>query len=95
MKQILYDTGPRVVARWSRERILKLSNSFLVERPPIPLKIEKNKFVLKCFLGHFECFKQLFFYRSCPPAPLSGQNFYWLKMIYMSYNKFCMIRVCE
>ena len=23
--------------------------------------MEKNKFVLKCFLGHFECFKQLFF----------------------------------
>ena len=61
MKRILYDTGPQVVARWSRERILKLSNSVLVKRPPTPLKMEKNKFVLKCFLGHFECFKQLFF----------------------------------
>ena len=60
-KRILYDTGRRVVARWSRERILKLSNSFLVKRPPHPPKNGKNKFVLKCFLGHFECFKQLFF----------------------------------
>ena len=30
------------------------------EKAP-PLKMEKNKFVLKCFLGHFECFKKLFF----------------------------------
>ena len=42
MKRILYDTGPRVVARWSRERILKLSKSVLVKRPPTPLKMEKK-----------------------------------------------------
>ena len=68
MKRILYDKNPRVVARWSRERILKSSNSVLV-------KMEKNKFVLKCFLGHFECFKQLFFLVEnwpilTPPPPL-------------------------
>ena len=61
MKRIMYDTGPRVVARWSRERTLKLSKLVLVKRPATPPKNEKNKFVLKCFLGHFECFKQLFF----------------------------------
>ena len=39
--------------------------------------MEKNKFVLKCFLGHFECFKQLFFLEEnwpiltpLPPPPL-------------------------
>ena len=31
MKRILYDTGPRVYARWSCERILKLSNSALMK----------------------------------------------------------------
>ena len=41
MKRILYDTGPRVVARWSRERILKLSYSVLVKRPHNPLKMKK------------------------------------------------------
>ena len=36
MKQILYDTGLRVVARWPRERVSKLRNSVLVKRPPPP-----------------------------------------------------------
>ena len=55
MKRILYDTGPRVVARWSRR---EFSSG---EKTPHPPKNGKNKFVIKCFLGHFKCFKQLFF----------------------------------
>ena len=31
------------------------------EMSPNPPKIEKNKFLLKCILGHFQSFKQLFF----------------------------------
>ena len=37
------------------------------EKTHHPLKMEKNKIVLKCFLGQFECFKQLFFLvENCP-----------------------------
>ena len=35
--------------------------SVMVKWPPIPPKIEKNKFVLKCILGHFQCFEPMFF----------------------------------
>ena len=42
MKQILYDMGPQVVVRWSLERILKLSKSVLVKRPPTPPKNGKK-----------------------------------------------------
>ena len=42
MKRILYNTGPRVVARWLRERVSKLRNSVLVKRPPTPLKNGKK-----------------------------------------------------
>ena len=34
VKRILYNMGPRVVARWLRERVSKLRNSVLVNRPP-------------------------------------------------------------
>ena len=47
MKRILYDTGPGVVARWPLKRVFKRRHSFLVKRPPTPLKMEKNKFDLK------------------------------------------------
>ena len=62
--------GPRVVARWLPERVLKLKNSVLVKRPTTLLKNGKNKIVLKCFLGQFECFKHLFFLvENCPILP--------------------------
>ena len=35
--------------------------SVMVKLPPTPPKIEKNKFVLKCFLGNFKCFQPMFF----------------------------------
>ena len=31
------------------------------EMTPDPPKIDKNKFVLKCFLGHFQCSEQFLF----------------------------------
>ena len=31
-----FETGPRVLARWSLERVLKLRNSILVKTPPPP-----------------------------------------------------------
>ena len=34
MKRIMYETGPRVVARWLLERVLKLKKSVLMKRPP-------------------------------------------------------------
>ena len=84
MKRILYDMGLWVVSRWPLERVLKLSHSLLVKRPPTPLKMEKNKFVLKCFLGHFECFKQLFFLVEnwpilTPPLVENSTNFFKLR----------------
>ena len=33
----------------------------MVKWPPTPQKIEKNKFVLKCILGHFQYFEPMFF----------------------------------
>ena len=54
MKQIPYDTGPLVVARWPLERVLKLRKPVILKRPP--LQMGKNKFVL----GHFECFSLCF-----------------------------------
>ena len=46
--------------------------------------MEKNKFVLKCFLGHFECFKQLFFLvenwpilTPRPPLVENSTIFFW------------------
>ena len=56
---ILFDAGPRVVARWPLERALKLRFSYLVIRPHLP-KNGKNKLALKCFLGNFECFSLCF-----------------------------------
>ena len=39
---------------------------------PDPPKIEKNKFVLKCILDHFQCFEQfLFLVENRPPNPPS------------------------
>ena len=35
--------------------------SVMVKWHPTPPKIEKNKFVLKCILGHFQCFEQFLF----------------------------------
>ena len=34
--------------------------SVMVKWPPTPPKIEENKFVLKCILGHFQCFEPMF-----------------------------------
>ena len=45
-------------ARGLRKGLKKISTG---EKTPTPPKNWKNEFVLKCFLGHFECFKQLFF----------------------------------
>ena len=60
MKRILYDTGPRVVARWSRERILKLSNLVLVKRPPTPPKNgKKGILLLGPILGTLHIFSYL------------------------------------
>ena len=33
------------------------------EEGPPPPKFEKNKFVLKWFLGNFKCFKTMFFFK--------------------------------
>ena len=44
---------------------------------PDPPKIENNKFVLKCILGHLQCFEHLFFLvenRPIPP-PLLVENY--------------------
>ena len=54
MKRILYDTGPRVIARWSRERVSKLRISVLVKRPPP--KNRKNKFCIKMLFRPFRVF---------------------------------------
>ena len=58
VKRILYDTGRRVVARWSSVEAEKFSSGEKTHHPP---KNGKNKIVLKWFLRQFECFKQLFF----------------------------------
>jgi len=50
MKQILYDTGPQIVARWLLQRVFTLRNSDRVKRPSTPLKDEGEKVVVNCFL---------------------------------------------
>ena len=79
MKRILYDTGRRTVARWPHKRLRSLRSSVMVKWPPPNQKIENNKFVLKCILGHFQCFEQLFFWVENrpirPPPPLLVENF--------------------
>ena len=47
------------------------------EMNPDPPKIEKNKFVLKCILGHFQYFEPMFFLvenRPIRPSPLLVEN---------------------
>ena len=61
MEQILYDTGWRTVAKWPRKRTQKLEVSNYGEMIPDLPKIGKKKFVLKCILGHFQCFVPMFF----------------------------------
>ena len=69
-----------------------------------------NKDIMnKIFLGNFlirkNCIREGFNnkknqwnipLRAWPPLPpFSGKKIYWLKMIYMPWNEFCMIWVCE
>ena len=42
------------------ERVLKLSHSFLVKRPPIPYKNGRKKYVLTCFLNNLVHFYMMF-----------------------------------
>ena len=55
--------------------------SVMVKWPPTPPKIEKNKFVLKCILGHFQYFEPMFFlvenWLIRTPPPLSGKFHYF------------------
>ena len=55
--------------------------SVMVILPPTPPKIEKNKFVLKCILGHFQYFEPMFFLVENQPIrttpPLSGKFHYF------------------
>ena len=57
--------------------------SVMVKWPPTPPKIEKNKFVLKCILGHFQYFEPMFFLvenRPIRPTPFlveNSTNFFW------------------
>ena len=57
----LYDMGVRVVSRWPLKRVLKLSHSILVKRPPIPLKMEKKSFSYNNSLDNFACLEPRFF----------------------------------
>ena len=55
-------------------------------------EMEKNKFVLKCFLGHFECFKQLFFLvvnwpiLTPLPSPLLENSTIFLNLLFVSFG---------
>ena len=57
--------------------------SVMVKWPPTPQKIEKNKFVLKCILGHFQWFEQYLFLvenrpiRPPPPLVENSPNFFF------------------
>ena len=57
----LHQKCRRTVARWPHKRRQKLDVVSYGEMTPDPPKIEKNKFVLKCILGHFQCFEPMFF----------------------------------
>ena len=45
--------------------------SDMMKWPPTPHKIEKNKFVLKCILGHFQYFEPMFFLVENRPIRIS------------------------
>ena len=46
-------------------------------RPPAPpKKLKKNKFVLKCILGHFQCFEQFLFLQGRSHILFSGKYTY-------------------
>ena len=60
-KQILYNTGSWVVARWPVKRVLKLSHSFLVKDPlPLP-KNGKRQICLKMLFRQFWLVSPMFF----------------------------------
>ena len=83
-KQILYETGSWVVARWPVKRVLKLSYSFLVKNPlPLP-KNGKRSFCLKVLFRKFQLFSSIFFLVEkllilIPPPPFSRKFYYFVK----------------
>ena len=92
MKRILYDMGPWVVSRWPLERVLKLSHSLLVKRPPTPPKNGK-KVCLKMLFRQFQVFLTYVFLsgKLADPDPLppeNKKNQVFLKMHFRQYLMF-------
>ena len=50
--------------------------SVMVKWPRPPQKLKKNKFVLKCILGHFQCFEQILFLQGRSYILFSGKYTY-------------------
>ena len=63
MKRILYDTGWWTVARRPavQESLEAWGGQLWWNYYPWPPKKLKKKFVLKCILGHVQCFETMFF----------------------------------